>query len=384
MFELPGTRRTRLALAGALFVAVTAGRFAVANPADGVTFLYVIPIALVATELGVPGGIASGVLATLLSAGWALIKHVGVTPIGYGSRAIAMLGFGVVVGFLIEERSRRAAEAARWFSMSNDLLCTASFDGYFTSVNEAWSAVLGYSREELLGRPYAELVHPEDLERTNEVAAGLADPSVLVNFENRYRARDGSWHWLLWSARSDESQIYAVAKDITSRKELESERERLLTQVTKLAQTDELTGLLNHGAWHRHLQHEILRATRTREPLTVVLVDLDEFKHVNDRLGHQAGDRLLKELGGSWLRQVRATDFLGRIGGDEFGLILPDCAFDDASDLLRRLREAVPGETTCSMGLAQWDSQETPERLLLRADEALYSAKRRGRDRIAS
>ncbi|MBV9212508.1 MAG: GGDEF domain-containing protein [Actinobacteria bacterium] len=148
-------------------------------------------------------------------------------------------------------------------------------------------------------------------------------------------------------------------------------------------QTDELTGLLNQGAWHRHLQHELLRARRSHAPVTIVLVDLDEFEQLNDTRGRQAGDRLLKELAAAWRRAVRETDHVGRIGGDEFGLLLPGCDLDDAYVLMGRLRAVVPAGMTCSMGVATWDLAEGPERLLLRADEALYAAKRRGRDRIA-
>jgi PAS domain S-box-containing protein len=113
-------------------------------------------------------------------------------------------------------------------------------------VNDQWCTQLGWSEEELLDRPYAELIHPDDLAATAEAAGSLAaGPAEVVDFENRYRAKDGSWRWLLWSARSDGSRIYAVAKDITQRKRLEAEREELLGHVEAMARTDELTGLAN-------------------------------------------------------------------------------------------------------------------------------------------
>jgi PAS domain S-box-containing protein len=108
------------------------------------------------------------------------------------------------------------------FELSNDLLGTASFDGFFTQLNQAWERCLGYTREELMARPYAELIHPDDLESTAAAAGTLGSgPSEVVNFANRFRAKDGSFRWLLWSSHSDGKMIYAVAKDITERKHTE-------------------------------------------------------------------------------------------------------------------------------------------------------------------
>ena len=209
--------------------------------------------------------------------------------VGYLTRGLTFFGVGLLVGWQSEQRHRASDEAQRWFSMSNDLLCVAALDGRFTRVNRSWTTLLGYSREELLDRPYIDFVHPDDVAATNAVSAKLADPFVLVNFENRYRAKDGSWHWLLWSSRSDREQIYAVAKDITDRKELEFEQDRLMGKLESLARTDDLTGLPNRRAWKERLTAEVLRAARSREPLSIGMIDLDNFKDVNDAGGHTGG-----------------------------------------------------------------------------------------------
>jgi diguanylate cyclase (GGDEF)-like protein len=112
------------------------------------------------------------------------------------------------------------------------------------------------------------------------------------------------------------------------------------------------------------------------------MLDLDRFKEYNDRLGHLAGDRLLKEAAGAWRSALRETDRLARYGGEEFSVVLPDCGLDDAMTLVERLRGVTPEGETCSAGVARWDGRETPEGLVLRADAALYEAKRRGRDRL--
>jgi diguanylate cyclase (GGDEF)-like protein/PAS domain S-box-containing protein len=267
--------------------------------------------------------------------------------------------------------------------MSNDLLCTANFDGYFTKVNRSWTNLLGWSREELLAQPFESFVHPDDVERTRDAAAGLAIPSELVNFENRYRDRDGSWHWLLWSCRSDGKRIYAAVKDLTARKLQETERAQLLKTAEQQARTDGLTGVMNRTTWRIELAEELVRSDRNGKPLTVLLLDIDRFKELNDTHGHAAGDRMLKACAGSWLVAVRAVDLLGRIGGDEFAVLLPNCGLADAQHVAERVRASTPPSATCSMGVATWDTVETADDLLHRADDALYRAKRDGRNRLA-
>lgn len=285
-----------------------------------------------------------------------------------------------------DERGAAAhVDLDQWFEMSNDLLCTASLDGYFTQLNPAWEQCLGFTRDELMARPYVDFIHPNDVEATFAAAGHLGEgPSQIVNFENRYRAEDGHWRWLLWSARSDGEWIYAVAKDITERKEFELEREQLVTRLEAIARTDELTGLPNRRSWDEELQRELARAARHGTPLCVAMLDLDTFKAYNDAHGHLAGDTLLREAGAAWRLALRVTDFIARYGGEEFALLLPDCPLEAALAVLTRLRSATPPGQTCSIGVAQWDSAERAEALLGRADAALYQAKHAGRDRVVA
>lgn len=127
-----------------------------------------------------------------------------------------------ILDFLSRERARARAANTRWFEMSNAMLGEASLDGYFTRLNEQWERKLGWTREELVSRPYLELVHLDDVEATVAAARMLAEaPADVVGFENRYLTKDGSWCWLLWTVRSDAERIYAVAEDVTERKLLE-------------------------------------------------------------------------------------------------------------------------------------------------------------------
>src|ERR671918_267375 len=158
----------------------------------------------------------------------------------------------------------------------------------------------------------------------------------------------------------------------------------LTHQIRLLARTDSLTGLFNRRTMEEELARELERAARDKRPVTVLLIDVDNLKEVNDTLGHSAGDRLLKACGAAWHERLRSADLLARYGGDEFAVILPDCSMDHALVVGERLREATPAETTSSIGVAQWDGVESSDQMLRRADDAMYQAKRAGRNRVTA
>jgi diguanylate cyclase (GGDEF)-like protein len=181
-----------------------------------------------------------------------------------------------------------------------------------------------------------------------------------------------------------DSLLNRVRKIADDNATIAAERERLMAALAEVARTDELTGLGNRRAWDEALTREIKRANRESTPLCIGIVDLDRFKEYNDRHGHLAGDRLLKQLAAAWGGQLRASDFLARYGGEEFALALPGCSLDDAVALTERLRAATPAGETCSAGVVLWNGEETGEELIERADRALYAAKDSGRDRIVA
>jgi diguanylate cyclase (GGDEF)-like protein len=162
------------------------------------------------------------------------------------------------------------------------------------------------------------------------------------------------------------------------------ERDRLLDQLHGLAHTDALTGLGNRRAWELELQRGLAHASRSGEPLSLAVIDIDNFKDINDRQGHAAGDSLLIETADRWSDLLRAEDVMARIGGDEFALLMPACAGRDAAAVIARMRAWMPEPHTCSVGLATWDGRESEDTLIRRADTALYQAKRNGRDCVAA
>jgi len=161
------------------------------------------------------------------------------------------------------------------------------------------------------------------------------------------------------------------------------QRIQLLTELEIIARTDELTGLPNRRAWQEQLTRELVRSERIDAPLSVAMLDLDHFKSYNDTHGHQTGDRLLKQAAAAWSAELRPTDILARYGGEEFALALPDCPLEEALVVVERLRVVMPEGLTNSAGIATWDGSEGAGDLLDRADQALYRAKRDGRNRSA-
>jgi PAS domain S-box-containing protein len=158
----------------------------------------------------------------VLFVAWAAVVDIELTVTAYVTRAVTCLLVGVLVGALARQRTRIAEANARWFAMSNDLLCETDLDGRFTRLNDQWERVLGWKREELMSRPQAEFMHPDDAEAFAAASARAQhDGGFEVDLETRFRTKDGSWRWLLWSARSDQARVYAIAKDITERKRLE-------------------------------------------------------------------------------------------------------------------------------------------------------------------
>lgn len=175
---------------------------------------------------------------------------------------------------------------------------------------------------------------------------------------------------------------YVLLNAMTSEMAAKGELERLML-------TDPLTGVGNRRLLTRRLKEEVLRSERYGRALTVAFFDVDHFKAVNDRYGHQVGDIVLKEVARSLSSSMRQSDFICRFGGEEFVILLTETGVDDALVLVERMRQGVgdlaipeyPQRFTVSAGIAQWNQGDSDEALLQRSDAALYHAKMAGRNR---
>lgn len=175
--------------------------------------------------------------------------------------------------------------------------------------------------------------------------------------------------------------------EIEARKQLEEE-------LRLLATTDKLTGTVNRHRFYEIGQYERLRMERSKRTISVMMLDFDCFKEINDRFGHATGDEALRCFARTCREQLRSVDILGRLGGDEFGVLLPDTDLRSAIEVSERLRRAVAAckitvmdeevSITVSVGVAAMRDDENFETTLARADAAMYAAKQTGRNRVES
>ena len=200
------------------------------------------------------------------------------------------------------------------------------------------------------------------------VAAAAVGTAVVLD-DVRVRRRAARVQDELQDARSALSAQRAQAAVLTQ-------------QLHAEARTDPLTGLGNRRRWQEQVALELERARRSGSGLALAVLDLDRFKDVNDLLGHAAGDDVLRDVAQVFASSVRSIDVLARLGGEEFGIALPDVARDDAVAIVERVRTGLPRRITCSAGLAVWDGVESAAALQGRADAAMYRAKSAGRDRL--
>ena len=169
------------------------------------------------------------------------------------------------------------------------------------------------------------------------------------------------------------------------------ENARRFREARQLADLDALTGLHNRRFFHETLSRECARAHRYERKLSLIIFDLDDFKEINDRIGHLAGDSVLAETAERVRGVVRTADVACRVGGDEFGVILPESSLEDADQLYRRIQSAVStrpigqaGKLYLSAGVAELRAEDDPVSFFQRADDALYRAKEAGKGRVVS
>lgn len=278
-----------------------------------------------------------------------------------------------------------------------DVIWTIDLKGNFTYISPSIQRTYGFAPEELLNRKMLDLVadefRPVVEEHFRELLAGEQQESHSRMPEFQMLHRNGSRLWVevrINQLKDDDAQVsglLGIARDITDRK-------RLQEDLVRLATIDDLTGSVNRSRFMELGNQEIERANRYNRPFSLMFVDLDYFKQINDTFGHKAGDLTLIWFADLVRKEIRNTDILGRLGGDEFAVLLPETELDQASLVAERIRATLEsqklpvGETdqvslTVSIGVASREKTSlTLEDLLKKADAALYHAKRLGRNRV--
>ncbi len=219
--------RAAFLVAAVLLVGIFVLREHDPNATNADEILFVLPIAVAAVGLGLAGGLACALCAFALIFTWDTFDaDADLTIWAYCIRAFAFVLLGGLLGSFVDTRRRLEAAAARTFTDSLDLLGTADLNGRFTRVNPAWERLLGHSAETLCSRPFLDFVHPDDRDATQAEAATLATGTRdTFRFRNRYRAADGSYVWLEWSAHGSPSEgvIHVVGRDVRAQQEAEQQ-----------------------------------------------------------------------------------------------------------------------------------------------------------------
>ena len=262
-------------------------------------------------------------------------------------------------------------------------------------VNPAFERLMGYRADEVIGRNPKFLQGPatDDETRSQIRYAMRQQQSIRTQILNY--AKDGSELWLdinfvpIFDETGALAYYAAIERDLTEHKKLQFALE-------DLARTDSLTGLANRQALMERAKGEFSRARRYSRALSVIMIDIDHFKSINDKYGHAGGDEVLRQLGQQCQSRLRDSDFLGRIGGEEFALLLPDTPQDKATHVAERMREELSETSimlnddiklniTASFGVAAMNKDDPDfNTVLQRADAALYEAKHGGRNQVKS
>ncbi|MFS8606803.1 MAG: EAL domain-containing protein [Gammaproteobacteria bacterium] len=306
-------------------------------------------------------------------------------------------GLGMQIGhyYAQAQTMRQLRESEELYSSTVELAAIGishiSVDGRFIHVNRQLCEMLGYTREELLRLTVHQVSHPDDRHVTDAARARLYAGEIdSLKAEKRYLRKDGSPVWVRITATLkrdvDGEPLYdiSVVEDI-------SERKRAEQRIQYLASHDEMTGLPNRAMFTQLLDEAIEAARQNGTQLAVLFVDLDRFKLINDSLGHEAGDRLLREIASRFQACLRRGDLVARLGGDEFVVLVENLNRPEkAAQIARKLLSAaiqpveIMGQecrVTASIGIAVFPGDAQDARSLIKkADLAMYSAKEEGKN----
>ncbi len=310
-----GGRYGRLVLMGAAvasaFAVFAVGEITGRRFGEAVLLGFVISVTLGAGGFGLRGGLLVGLLCSALAAIW-WVQHDQYEGTSWIiARASACIAMGVLLGWFLDQARRLLQDLSHHHEFSLDMFVTSNFQGRLTRVSPSVTRLLGYSREEFLARPFLEQIHPDDVERTLASVAQQERGEEVFNFQNRYRAKDGSYRWLEWTSRPDleAGEMISVARDITERKESEA-RERAYQERLELAVHERTTELERTTRELAESHHETL----TRLALAAEYRDDDTQAHTY-RVADTAA-RLALELGldGDAVKLIREAALLHDVG----------------------------------------------------------------------
>lgn len=320
-------------------------------------------------------------------------------------------GDGIVTGYvatLTDISPRKLAEAgllesnARLLAIMENTSSPISLKdgaGCYVLVNDIFCIKQGLKRHDVIGKTAFDLFPKEIAEAETRQDKEVISSQKSIPFELNTTAADGtiqtfiSDRFPIFSADKKLIGVGSLNTDITERKKMEAALRASEQEMRLLAATDSLTGARNRRSFFEIGNRELARSNRYNRPLSLLMIDIDHFKKFNDTYGHAAGDLVLKNFAVECIRTLREQDTLGRLGGEEFGVVLPEIDLQTALGIAERLRQNLMGleshadgqvlKFTVSIGVGECKSSDlTIDPALGLADEALYKAKQEGRNKV--
>lgn len=298
-----------------------------------------------------------------------------------------------LLNFKKSENTRKKVEAAlreserRYRTLVDNALVgiyKSTIDGELLFANKALLKMLEYDSLEEIARDGGVTNRYRNPKDRETLIDRLRKDGKVENFEFEAVTKSAKTKNMLLSATLDGDTLLGMMLEITERKQLELELERLAT-------TDRLTQTYNRLKFEEIIRKEIEMARRYGHLLSIIILDIDHFKQVNDTYGHIAGDNVLKAIAAIAKQNIRETDSLVRWGGEEFIIVTPGTSLEGARDLAERIRKSTEDfhfdqvkTVRISLGVTQFRENDTENTLLRRADDAMYAAKRMGRNRVES
>ena len=292
--------------------------------------------------------------------------------------------YGIIEDITIKEIQKQEIQQYTDIIDKYVITSTIDLDGVILSVSSACSDISGYSREELVGCKHDILRHPDTTDEVYKKIWETIRSGKVWSGELKNRKKDGSYYWVysIISPQFDEKNninSYASIKQNISDKKI----------IEELSKRDKLTNLYNRAKLDEELTNEINSSNRYDTNLSMIMVDIDNFKSVNDTYGHLVGDSVLIQIARILKENIRESDTVGRWGGEEFVIICPNNDIHAAQKLAQKLRISIEDfefdvvkKQTSSFGVSQLNKYDTIDSLIQRADKALYKAKESGRNRV--
>jgi len=297
---------------------------------------------------------------------------------------------GEITGFVISLKDiskeyEQEKEIEGFLNVNLDMLCVWDLTGRFHKVNKKFTSVTGYTTKIIEGKHFFEFTHEKDMENTRDMLGKLDNNETVSGFVTRFHCSDGSYKYIEWNTQPGIGKfLYASARDVTEKRIQEK-------YLRKIAIRDELTGQYNRHYFDMIIDEEMEKSDRYDAPISMIMLDLDNFKLVNDTWGHPVGDDQLKMTARITEASKRDSDVLVRFGGEEFVLLLPHTAKEGAVFAAEKIRTAieesnhpVTGRQTASFGVAERMKSESFRHWYRRLDEALYRAKKSGRNKVVA